>query len=621
MAMPRQDLGRAPPMIARLAEGQRGRRAFVLAGALAFGALVGGLLFSALGGQGVTALEAATVTFSVMLSVWVGFGFSSALAGFGAAWGARGSKAAVAMVAHGRTAILLPAYNEDPGLIFSAVQAMWEDLVRAGASDAYDIFVLSDTREPSIARAEAVAFLRLRMRLNGGRQIHYRRRADNVDRKAGNIGEWVERFGGAYDFMLVLDADSLMTAEAILALTAEIASDPATGLVQSVPTIVNAHTPFARLQQFASRLYGPIFAAGQQWWSGREGNYWGHNAIMRVAAFAQSAGLPHLKGPRPWGGHIMSHDFIEAALLRRRGWTVRTLAGLGGSYEESPPTLLDTAVRDRRWCQGNLQHARLLRTAGLHWVSRLHLLLGIFAYLASPLWLALLVCGSLVWSQERFARGSAAAVEVAWAFGLTMMLLAIPKILALILVLSSPERRQGFGGAARLVAGVAIETLASVLLTPVTMVMQAVSVFDVLVGRDSGWKPQRREGVELSSREAWRAHRGHVILGLAGAIGAWLMDRYLLVWAGPVFLSLALSAALSFHTSRQRAASRPAGPGLLGIPEDAAPPRVLTRAHELRALYSAEAPLRRQIEALFREDPAVYEVRAEAHMTVRRLAA
>jgi membrane glycosyltransferase len=297
------------------------------------------------------------------------------------------------------------------------------------------------------------------------------------------------------------------------------------------------------------------------------------------------------------------------------------VAQLGGSYEESPPTLLDTAVRDRRWCQGNLQHARLLRTAGLHWVSRLHLLLGIFAYLASPLWLALLVCGALVWSQERFARGSPAATEVAWAFGLTMALLAIPKILALVLVLFSPEQRKGFGGPARLIAGVAIETLASVLLTPVTMVMQAVSVFDVLVGRDSGWKPQRREGAELSSKEAWRAHRGHVVLGLAGAIGAWLMDRYLLVWAGPVFLSLALSAALSFHTSRQRAADRRAGPALLGIPEDAAPPQVLTRARELRAIYADEAPMRRQIEALFREDPAIYEVRAEAHVTVRRLAA
>jgi membrane glycosyltransferase len=622
LAMPKQDLSLAPATVARGAEPRRGRRVAVLVGAMTFGGLVGWLLLSALGVHGFTALEATTVMLSILLSTWVGFGFASALAGFAAAWSTRAaSRAAVATIPAARTAILLPAYNEDPGLIFSGVQSMWEDLERAGASDRYDIFILSDTRDPAIARAEHVAFLRLRTRLNGGRQIHYRRRAENVDRKAGNIGEWVERFGAAYDFMLVLDADSLMTADAILALTAEIAGDPSAGLIQSVPTIVNARTPFARLQQFASRLYGPIFAAGQQWWSGQEGNYWGHNAILRVAAFAESAGLPHLEGPRPWGGHIMSHDFIEAALLRRRGWTVRTMADLGGSYEESPPTLLDTAVRDRRWCQGNLQHARLLRTAGLHWVSRLHLLLGISAYLASPLWLVLLVFGSLVWSREHFARGSTQVMEVTWAFSLTMALLAIPKLLALALALASPERRKGFGGSARLVAGVALETFASVLLTPVTMVMQAVSVFDVLVGRDSGWKPQRREGAEISSKEAWRAHRGHVALGLAGGIGAWLTDRSLLVWAGPVFLSLALSAALSFHTSRQRAASRLAVPTLLRIPEDAAPPWVLTRARELRANYAVEAPVRRQIEALFREDPAIYEIRAEAHAAARRLAA
>ncbi|HEY2051217.1 MAG TPA: glucans biosynthesis glucosyltransferase MdoH [Caulobacteraceae bacterium] len=622
MPMPKQDLSQAPATIARRPEPRRTRRAFVLFGALAFGSLVGWLLVSALGVQGFTPLEAVAVALSVLLSLWVGFGFASALAGFAAAWPRRASRVSVAAVAAtGRTAILLPAYNEDPGLIFSAVQAMWEDLDRLGATDRYDFFVLSDTRDSEVARAEHVAFLRLRARLNGGRQIYYRRRAENVDRKAGNIGEWVERFGAAYEFMLVLDADSLMTAEVILALTAEIASDPTAGLVQSVPTIINARTPFARLQQFASRLYGPVFAAGQQWWSGQEGNYWGHNAILRTAAFAQSAGLPHLVGPRPWGGHIMSHDFIEAALLRRRGWTVRTVADLGGSYEESPPTLLDTAVRDRRWCQGNLQHARLLRAAGLHWVSRLHLVLGISAYLASPLWLILLVCGSVVWSREHFAAGSMQFREVTWAFGLTMALLAIPKLFALALALASPERRKGFGGTARLIAGVALETFASVLLTPVTMVMQAVSVFDVLVGRDSGWKPQRREGAEISSKEAWRAHRGHVALGLAGAIGAWLTDRSLLVWAGPVFLSLALSAALSFHTSRQRRADKPAVPSLLRIPEDAAPPSVLTRARELRAQYAAEAPLRRQIEMLFREDPAVYEVRAEAHVAVRRLAA
>jgi membrane glycosyltransferase len=619
--MPIQDL-RCAPGAGSLGSGPSGARIIVLAGALAYALLVGALLFDGMRAGGLTVMEGVTLALSMALSAWVGFGFMSAAAGLGVAWRARGAQPATGTrPGASRTAILLPTFNEDPGLVFSAVQAISEDLRRLEASDLFDVFVLSDTRDSVIARAEATALLRVRLRLGGDAGVYYRRRADNVDRKAGNIADWVETFGAAYDFMLVLDADSLMTGEAILALAAEIERDPAAGLVQSVPTIVNARTPFARLQQFASRLYGPVYAAGQQWWSGREGNYWGHNAIVRVAAFAQSAGLPHLEGRRPWGGHIMSHDFIEAALMRRRGWAIRTVAGLPGSYEEAPPTLLDTAVRDRRWCQGNLQHARLVGAAGLHWVSRLHLLLGICAYLASPLWLVLLACGAVVWSQQHLVMGSAAARHVALAFGLTLALLAAPKLMALILALSDARTRRGFGGADRLILGVAVETLASMLLTPVTMVMQAASVFDVLVGRDSGWKPQRREGVEISSKEAWRAHRGHVILGLAGALGALLIDRSLLVWAGPVFLSLALSAILSFHTSRPRAGRPDSLPRLLRIPEDANPPDVLARARALRTRYAQEASLRRQIEVFFREEPAVYEVRATAHGAVRRLAA
>ncbi len=613
--MPDQDLRRAPPFRA-LAKPATARRPILLIAAAGVGAACAALLVGALGLRGVGVLEAVTIVLSGLLCAWVGFGFTSAAAGFVAAWRDRRRTPAQPAPSSGvRTAILMPVHNEDPGLVFSSLQAMAEDLGRVGADAAYEVFVLSDTRDPEIARAEATAFLRLRLRCHGRAlpKVHYRRRALNTDRKAGNIADWVERFGGGYDFMLVLDADSLMTAEAIVALTDAIAGDPGLGLLQSVPTIVNARTPFARLQQFASRLYGPVYAAGQQWWSGEEGNYWGHNAIIRVAAFAESCRLPHLSGPRPWGGHILSHDFIEAALLRRRGWAVRTLESLAGSYEEAPPTLLDTAVRDRRWCQGNLQHVRLLGAAGLHWVSRLHLVMGVLAYLASPFWLALLIIGSLVWPRERFAAGSAAHAAVVTVFCLTLALLAAPKLMALALALSSRSRARSFGGPGRLIAGVGLETLASLLLTPVTMVMQAVAVFDVIVGRDSGWKPQRREGAEFSAADAWRAHRGHVVLGVVGGLGAWLTDRYLLVWAGPVFLSLALSAALSFHTSRApgRVGDARAVPRFLRIPEDAAPPEALTRARALRAAYAAEAAMRRRIDFLFREEPAFYEVKAD----------
>ncbi|MGH6971007.1 MAG: glucans biosynthesis glucosyltransferase MdoH, partial [Caulobacteraceae bacterium] len=430
------------------------------------------------------------------------------------------------------------AYNEDPGLILAAAQTIMEEVARLSLASRYDLFILSDTRDEAIARREAAGFLRLRLRLDEASQVFYRRRPVNTDRKAGNIGDWVETFGASYDFMLVLDADSLMSGETIRALTAEMEADPQLGLLQTAPTVINAETPFARLQQFASRLYGPMYALGLASWSGSEGNYWGHNAIIRVAAFAESAGLPHLTGPKPFGGHILSHDFIEAALIRRRGWAVRTLASLGGSYEETPPTLLDTALRDRRWCQGNLQHARVLGAAGLHWISRLHLVMGILAYVAPALWLALLVCGAIVWPSQHLAPGSPRFWSVTWLFVAMLALLAAPKAMALGLAMGSRRTRAGFGGAARLMAGFLAECVASMLTTPVMMVMQSVAVGEVLMGRDSGWAPQRREGAELTKRDTWRAHRGHVALGLAGALGALLMSRPLLMWASPVFLSL-----------------------------------------------------------------------------------
>jgi membrane glycosyltransferase len=617
LAMPRQDLRRAPraapigPTIAH-------RWLLLIAGPLAIAAMVTAVLMRVLGQDGLSGPEWAMVVLSTLLSGWVGFGFVSASAGFVAALGQRRVTAAITTAEVGaRTAILLPAYNEDPGLVLSAVEAIAEDLRRVGQAALYDLFILSDTRDPVLARCEAVGLLRLRQRLAGAPRVYYRRRAANSDRKAGNIGDWVERHGGAYDFMLVLDADSLMSGETIVAMTAQMQGDARLGLLQSVPTIVNAETPFARLQQFASRLYGPVFAQGLAWWSGSEGNYWGHNAIIRVAAFAESAGLPHLAGRRPWGGHIMSHDFVEAALLRRRGWAVRSVPTLGGSYEETPPTILDTAARDRRWCQGNLQHARLLGAAGLHWISRLHLALGIFAYLAPALWLTLLVCGAVVWPGE--ALTALAKPQVIGVFALMLTLLVAPKAMALGLALSDAAARRGFGGAARLTLGVLVECAASILITPVMMVMQSVAVVEVLIGRDSGWQPQRREGVELSQRDAWRAHRGHVALGLLGALGALLLDKYLLLWASPVFLSLALSAVLSLHTSRP---GKPrALPRLFRIPEDARPPPVLVRSRVLRAAYAAEAPARRQIEAMLREPPPIYQPRARAPPARVRLVA
>ncbi len=588
---------------------KRAQWGMLLAAAM-IGGVEGALLFLALGRVGLTPLGVALIAVSAWLTAWIAFGFGIALVGLKAAW--RAPPAPVSLdrpSGPGRVALLLAAYEEDPGLVFGAAEALSAELLRLGAERRFDIFVLSDTRDATAARNELASFLRLKARAPAMPGLHYRRRAQNTDRKAGNIAEWVETHGGGYAYMVTLDADSLMSAETLLALTAGMDADPNLGLLQTVPTLLNAHTVFARVQQFAARLYGPVFAHGLARWAGDAGNYYGHNAIIRVAAFASSAGLPHLPGPRPWGGHILSHDFVEAALLRRRGWGVRLAPHLGGSFEEAPPTLIDSALRDRRWCQGNLQHLRLLGAPGLHPLSRLHLLFGALAYLAAPFWLVLLVLGAVVWPSRALAVGGMARVAMLVALGLNLALLIGPKLMGLALALKRGEGRSWPGGARALIAGVGLETVLSFLLTPVSLVMQSMSIFDVVIGRDSGWRPQRRDTPGLTWRDVWRVHRGHVVLGVLGAAGALALDRALLVWAGPVFLSLALSSVLSLLTSRP-AREADGQAGVLATPDEVAQPTVARVAQAHRAAYAAEAALRDEIDRLFRDPTPVYEIQA-----------
>lgn len=599
LAMPEQDLHRASQPVASLLD-VRGRRVVVF-GATAVGtAIAGGVMANLLAGGGFTAPDASALALFIVLFGWTAFGFVSGAAGFCVRWKAtRPHRPEPQPVILTRTALLMPTYNEDPGRVLAAVQAIREDLMRLEVSELYDIFVLSDTRDEATARHEVVGMLRARARLGPSARLFYRRRPQNTDRKAGNIAEWVRRSGGAYEAMIILDADSLMSADTIVRLTAEMEADPKLGLLQTAPNLVGAETLFARLQQFAARTYGGMLAAGQDWWSGAEGNYWGHNAIIRVRAFAACAGLPHLPGPRPFGGHIMSHDFVEAALLRRGGWAVRLASHLGGSYEEAPPTIVDMARRDRRWCQGNLQHLGVIRSAGLHWISRLHLLRGILSYVTSPLWLLLVGFGATAWLGQIDdvvrVHGDAAVLL----FAVTVALLVAPKLMAGFLAIRE-RRAAGVSRVRQLWAGIGLETVLSALVAPVLMLMQSAAVFDVLIGRDSGWNAQQRDAGRLSRGEAWRSHRGHVAIGLAGAVIAWLLDPAIFWWTSPVSLGLFLSAPLSLLLARTDLGHLSRMLGLLVTPEERQPPEVVARAAELRALYDAEQATRLEIERLMR---------------------
>ena len=409
------------------------------------------------------------------------------------------------------------------------------------------------------------------------------------------------RWGGAYAHMIVLDADSLMTGECILALTRAMEADPHAGIIQSLPLILNRNTLFARVQQFAARFYGPIVAAGLSAWSGKDGNYWGHNAIIRLAAFAGHAGLPSLPGKPPFGGHILSHDFVEAALIRRGGWSVSMLPDLEGSYEEGPPSLIDLAVRDRRWCQGNLQHARVILARGLKWSSRQHFATGIAAYVASPLWLMQLIVGLLLVLQTRFVRPEYFTREFslypAWPrfdaeralslFILTMAVLLVPKALGLLFALCDARTRRDAGGAIRLTLSALLEIVISALLAPVLMLIQSGSVFQILSGRDTGWNPQRRDDGSIPLGNIIHRHFWHTALGIVAGASAYGLSPYLFAWMSPTILGLLLAIPLSAASGLRRLGLGLRHLGLLLTPQERSTPTIVARANALTEELSA----------------------------------
>jgi membrane glycosyltransferase len=544
---------------------------------------------------GVTILEWMVLVLFVTLFAWIAFSFTSALAGFGVLlFSSRyplGIDPAAPLPSVGsKNAMLLPTYNEDPYRIMARLRAMYESVDQSGYGQGFDWFVLSDTTDPAIWVAEEKCFLQFRQDL-GAANIYYRHRRENTARKSGNIEDWIKRFGAAYDHMIILDADSLMTGDTIVRLVSAMERHPAVALIQTLPIVVNAKTLFARLQQFSGRLYGPLIAAGIAWWHGSEGNYWGHNAIIRVGAFAQDAGLPDLSGRKPFGGHILSHDFVEAALMRRGGWAIRMVPALGGSFEECPPTLLDFAARDRRWCQGNLQHLAVLSARGLHWVSRLHLLTGIGSYLTAPLWLLFLFLGILISLQAHFVRpeyfpkGFALfpqwpaqdPVLAAWVFVGTMGLLIAPKILACFLAGSHTRLRRQFGGGLMIFAGLVIETFLSGLIAPVMMIFQSTAVGEILLGRDAGWQVQRRDDGGLPRAELMRRYALPTLFGVAMAITAYAVSLPLLFWMAPVIAGLLLCIPIAMLSS----VTFDPKSRLLTTPEQTVPPHVLVRANEL----------------------------------------
>ncbi len=577
------------------------RRAGVVAATLAITAAASYEMYHVLSVSGLTALQIALLIVFTVNFVWIALPFVSAFAGFLVLWCGRNAGGLTIPprqpmpILTTRTALLMPIYNEDPQRIFAALQAIYESLKATGALAHFDFFILSDTTDPNVWLDEEEAFCQLRLRTEGQERIFYRHRTQNIRRKAGNIEDFCRRWGARYDHMVVLDADSLMTGEALVRLATVMEANPDTGIIQTLPLVVNRNTLFARVQQFAARIYGPVIAAGLAYWHLGDSSYWGHNAIIRTKAFIAHAGMPDLPGRPPFGGHILSHDFVEAALMRRAGWKVYLLPECTGSYEESPPSLLDLAERDQRWCQGNLQHSRIVPAKGLHWVSRLHLIMGIMSYLASPIWLAYIVMGLLLALQAHFIRpeyfGESFTLFPTWPvfdperalrlFVCTMAVLLAPKFFGYLLLCADRQTVRLCGGRLRAGLSVLLETLLSTLIAPVAMVMQSAVVVGIITGRDAGWKAQRRDDGTIPLRVVARRHWSHTLFGVLLAVAAYAISPPFLAWLSPVVIGLLLAIPISAATGRQTLGCAVRRLGLLVTPEETTPPEVLQRTNEL----------------------------------------
>jgi membrane glycosyltransferase len=587
------------------------RRAFVFGGA----ALVSGIAINemrlVLNLGGLTILEIVVLVLFAVNTIWISLSVPIAIAGFVRLLFRRSRTAGTGPLTS-RTALLMPLHNEEPARAAAALDAMASDLVARGAGGHFDLFILSDTTDGDIALLEEEAVCALRRRLSGGPSIYYRRRERNTAHKSGNIREFCERWGRAYDNFLILDADSLMEGATIIELVRRMETDPDAGLIQTVPRLIEGTTLVARLQQFAARVYGPVLASGLAWWTGREGNFWGHNALIRSRAFMESCGLPELSGRPPLGGPILSHDFVEAALLRRAGWSVLIADDLQGSYEACPATLVDLANRDRRWCQGNLQHARVLPAKSLHWVSRFHLLSGIFSFVSSPLWLLFLLAALALGVQNEFARPEyftrSFSLFPVWphidperalrTFILSLAILGTPKVLGILAFvlpypfIGSGKRLRGRGGLL-FPFSVALELVLSALLAPILMLIHCELVASILAGRDSGWSPQRRGDQSLPWTQVAYRHRWHGIAGATLALVGYSISWQMAAWLSPAALGMVAAVPLSLFTGSSRIGRWPRRLRLLLTPEEDEPPAVARAVNATQPLYQdavARAP-------------------------------
>jgi membrane glycosyltransferase len=465
--------------------------------------------------------------------------------------------------------------------------------VRTGEAKHFDFFILSDTGDADARIAETAAWLDLRRSLGSGVNVYYRWRQHHIKRKSGNIADFCRRWGIDYRYMVVIDADSVMSGDCLVRLAQLMEANPAAGIIQTAPRAFGRDALFARIQQFATAAYGPLFTAGLHFWQLGEAHYWGHNAIIRVEPFMRHCAIGRLPGDGALSGEILSHDFVEAALMRRAGWGVWIAYDLPGSYEEVPPNLIDELARDRRWCLGNLMNLRLFRLEGVHPAHRAVFMIGVMAYVSAPLWFLSLALGTALLAQHTLVAPSyfSQAHQLfptwpewhpEWAialFGSTAFVLFFPKLLATVWIWA--RGAGAFGRGVRAAVSVVIETVFSALFAPIRMIFHTQFVITGIVGIQLRWKSPPRADAATTWSRALARHGMHTLLGIGWTALVWWLDPRVLPWVLPVAGALALSIPLSVLSSRVDLGRAFRRLGLFVTPEELNPPWEIRRTMEL----------------------------------------
>lgn len=574
----------------------RWRRRIVLALNLATIAGLGYVVYRLLSPDGIDGAEAVMLIGFMLATPWTVLGFWNAVIGIVLQHGPGDpSKSIYPFYPQGqgsqpialssRTALTIFLRNEDPRPVFARIEAMQKSLQATGLQRHFRFFVLSDTSEPDIIQLEEAGFdlVAAHVVADGGNRPVYRRRADNAGYKAGNIQDFLKEHGSRYDFFLPLDSDSVMSGDVMIRLVAAMEARPELGILQTLVVGVPAESGFARMFQFGMRHGMRSFTLGSAWWSADCGPYWGHNALIRAAAFEAHCNLPVLPGSPPLGGHVLSHDQLEATYMRRGGYEVRVLPIETQSFEANPPTLLEFAKRDLRWCQGNMQYWRFLFEPGLKPLSRFQLFQAVLMYVAPPAWIVATFAAAWKGVTGGF---DATYIELGfWSFITIFLLSVTPKIAGVVDVLLTPGAIRSYGGPLRFGLSAVIELLASMIMAPIVAVYVSVFLIGLLFGRSVTWSGQNRDRLGVTLGTAVKAMGLQTLIGVVLAtIITGLIGGYAIFWALPVVAGLCLAIPFTVFTASQRFSYWTTRLGLFAIPEEGCLPRVLTRLvpHEAR---------------------------------------